>query len=271
MSETVVTASALQAISAQLEGSAPEEIIRWAHGVFGRRLAVLSAMQKAGSVVCQMVSNLGLQNDIDILFVDTGVNFHETYDTIERMRHGYGLNIISLHPERTMAQQTADEGVLYLTRPGQERCCTLRKKEPLKQIVGKYDAMIGSLRRAEGGKRATIPVLSIDAELKHIRVHPIFSMTDEQLESLVVERQTIINPLHNQGYPTISCDRCTTPVVEGEDKRAGRWRHLQNSPEYCAINPTDRSKRAGAPEESVTLDAAVAAKLLAPPALSQLR
>src|SRR5690606_9212235 len=100
------------------------------------------------------------------------VNFRETLWTIEALREHYKLNIISLHPARTMAEQTKDEGVLYLSKQGQQRCCTMRKKEPLKHIIGRYDAMIGSLRRGEGGKRAAIPVLALDTELNLLRVHP---------------------------------------------------------------------------------------------------
>ena len=32
------------------------------------------------------------------------------------------------------------------------------------------------------------------------------------------------NPLHDQGYPSIGCQPCTSAVAEGEDPRAGRWR-----------------------------------------------
>ncbi len=32
-----------------------------------------------------------------------------------------------------------------------------------------------------------------------------------------------VNPLLNQGYPSIGCMPCTQPVAEGEDPRSGRW------------------------------------------------
>ncbi|HSD30204.1 MAG TPA: phosphoadenosine phosphosulfate reductase family protein, partial [Vicinamibacteria bacterium] len=35
------------------------------------------------------------------------------------------------------------------------------------------------------------------------------------------------NPLHAQGYPSIGCAPCTSPVSQGEDPRAGRWRGLE--------------------------------------------
>jgi phosphoadenosine phosphosulfate reductase len=263
MTVSSLTASALAPIDASLHGLSPEEIIRWAHGVFGRRLAVLSAMQKAGCVVCEMVADLGLQGDIDVVFVDTGINFQETLDTAAQLGVRYGLNVVSLKPERSFPQQCADEGVLYLWKQGQERCCALRKKEPLKQIVGRYDALLGSLRRDEGSARAGVPVLALDPELGMVRVHPLFAMTTEEMEARIKERDTVVNPLHAQGYPTISCNRCTTPVLPGEPERAGRLRHLAGESEYCAINPTDVRRKADAPELSIPMDGELLARLIA--------
>jgi phosphoadenosine phosphosulfate reductase len=219
--------------------------VTWAHQTFGKRAAILSAMQKAGCVVCEIVASMGLQKDIDVLFVDTGVNFTETYQTIDRLRERYGLNIIMLRPERTMSEQCAAEGVLYLSKDGQERCCDLRKKQPLRQIVGRYDALLASLRRDEGGRRKAIPAVGIDSELNLLRIHPLINMTRDQMEDRIRDRTIIVNPLHAQGYPTIGCDRCTTPVLDGESERSGRWRHLENAPQYCNINPTDRSRTGG--------------------------
>jgi phosphoadenosine phosphosulfate reductase len=54
----------------------------------------------------------------------------------------------------------------------------------------------------------------------------------------------LVHPLHAEGYPSIGCYPCTTPVEPGEDERAGRWRHLRvlkddEGPAYCGINFTD--------------------------------
>jgi phosphoadenosine phosphosulfate reductase len=248
-------------LNERLEGLPPQELIRWAHRRFGKRLGLLSAMQAAGCALCHMVAELGLQADIDVLFVDTGVNFQETLDTVERVRREYGLNVISLHPELTMAEQTAKMGVLYLDPAGQKLCCHLRKKVPLQQIRGRYDALLSSLRRGSGGKRADVPVLAPDAELNLLRIHPMVNMSAEDLDAYVTKHNVIVNPLHAQGYPTVGCNRCTTPVLPGEPERAGRWRHLENAAVYCNINPTDRA-RSGDNSEFVELGVEVVGRML---------
>ena len=65
------------------------------------------------------------------------------------------------------------------------------------------------------------------------------NFSDEQVEDYVREHDVIVNPLHAQGYTTIGCNRCTTPVLQNEPPRAGRWRHLGPWSIYCGINPTD--------------------------------
>lgn len=257
-----LTAADLVDLNARLESLPAAELLRWAHSIFGERLAALSAFQKAGCVVCHHLFALGLHRDVDVVFVDTGVNFRETYETLDQIESRYGLSIVRLHPAKTMAEQTRDEGVLYLSVDGQKRCCALRKKEPLRQIVGRYDALIGSLRRADGGKRSDAPVLAIDEELNLLRIHPLLAWDDDSLNRYIQENEVIVNPLHGQGYPTISCDRCTSPVLPGEPERAGRWRHLENAVAYCNINPTDRAKNAARPEPAIHLPADLAEKIL---------
>lgn len=226
-------------LNRRLDERTPQELILWARDVFGDRLASLSALQESGTVICHMLHALKLE--VPVLFVDTGVNFQETLDTRDRVIREYRLNVVSLRPELTMEQQTAKYGVLYLTHEGQEQCCAMRKNEPLAKVKGQYDAMIGSLRRAEGGRRDACQILSVDVSMNLVRVNPLANMTDEQLHLYIAQHDVILNPLHAQGFSTISCNRCTTPVLPHEQKRAGRWRHLGSwAPQYCGINPSDR-------------------------------
>jgi phosphoadenosine phosphosulfate reductase len=224
-------------LNRRLESRTPQELIRWARDVFGNRLGCLSAMQQAGTVVCHMIS--ALKFDLPVLFVDTGVHFQETLDTRDRVAKDYGLRVVSLAPELSMSEQTERYGVLYLTPDGQRQCCDMRKTQPLLSARGQYDALIGSLRRSDGGKRSIAPIVAIDAQMNCVRVNPLVNFTDDQLNAYIAEHQVFTNPLHSQGFTTIGCNRCTTPVLPGEPKRSGRWRHLGPWAAYCGINPTD--------------------------------
>lgn len=236
-----LTQAALGELNKTFEDRTPAELIRWAWRTFGERVAAISAMQKSGCVVCHMLAQTPPDEGgrIPVLFVDTGVMFNETVETKNQIKAKYGLNVISLSPKQTMAEQTEQHGVLYITVEGQNDCCHKRKVEPLLDVADQYDALISSLRRSDGGARGKVPILSIDREMNALRINPMANFDDDQMKSYLAEHDVITNPLHEQGYATIGCNRCTTPVIEGEPKRAGRWRHLGPWSQYCGINPTD--------------------------------
>ncbi len=242
-----LTQADLHEMNLTFEQRTPQELLRWTLEVFGTRVAALSAMQKAGSVVCHMLR--ALQLPTKVLFVDTGVHFPETLVTRDRIAREYNLDIVTLSPPLTMEEQTTRFGVLYLSTEGQERCCHMRKTEPLLAIKGQFDAFIGSLRRSEGGQRSKCPIVAVDPEMNCVRVNPLATFSDQQMNDYIEEHNVILNPLHSQGYTTIGCNRCTTPVLPGEPPRAGRWRHLGPWSVYCGMNPTDFAR-----EESVAID-----------------
>ena len=234
-------------LNRNFEERTPQELLLWAKEIFGDRVAAMTSMQEAGNVICHMLHAVPVR--MPVVFVDTGVLFQETLDTRDELIQQYGLNISTLVPELTMQQQTEKYGVLYLSAEGQKQCCEMRKSAPLDAVKGQYDAMIGSLRRADGGRRGSCPILAIDTRLNCLRVNPLVNFSDEQLDEYIQLNKVILNPLHQQGYSTIGCNRCTTPVLPGEPKRAGRWRHLGPWSVYCGINPTDLD-----PEKSPAVD-----------------
>lgn len=236
-----LTQAQLTELNKTFEERTPAELIRWAWTMFGDRVAAISAMQKSGCVICHMLSKLSAEDggQIPVLFVDTGVMFAETLETRDRIVESYGLSVRTLTPKLTMRQQTEQHGVLYISVEGQAQCCHMRKVEPLLDVAGQYDAFISSLRRSDGGARGRVPILSIDPEQQVLRINPMANFSDEQMAAYLQDNEVITNPLHEQGYATIGCNRCTTPVIDGEPKRAGRWRHLGPWSQYCGINPTD--------------------------------
>ena len=56
-------------------------------------------------------------------------------------------------------------------------------------------------------------------------VHNTFGLPFSKLDAYIEAHDIIVNPLTKMGYPSIGCMPCTTPVADGEDPRAGRWRN----------------------------------------------
>ncbi|MGH3828108.1 MAG: phosphoadenylyl-sulfate reductase [Pseudonocardiaceae bacterium] len=202
----------------ELDAAPALEIVRWAARTFGARFAVASSMQDAVLVhlVAQVVP------DVDVLFLDTGYHFAETLGTRDAVAATYGVNLITVTPRRTVAEQDASEGPKLHDRDP-DRCCGLRKVAPLERALERYDAWATGLRRVEGPTRAGTPVVSYDTQRGKVRVAPMAAWSDADVEDYIAEHAVLVNPLVAAGYPSIGCAPCTRAVAPGDDPRAGRW------------------------------------------------
>ncbi len=90
----------------ELDSAPAVEILRWAVQTFGARFAVASSMQDA--VLVHLVSQVAM--GVDVLFLDTGYHFAETLGTRDAVAASYDVNVISLTPRQTVAEQDATEG-----------------------------------------------------------------------------------------------------------------------------------------------------------------
>jgi phosphoadenosine phosphosulfate reductase len=202
----------------ELESAPAQEIVRWAVQTFGTRFAVASSMQDA--VLVHLVSQVAA--GIDVLFLDTGYHFAETLGTRDAVVATYDVNLITLTPRQTVAEQDAWHGPKLHTRDP-DLCCALRKVAPLDRALARYDAWATGLRRIEAPGRAHAPVVSYDTKRRKVKVAPIAAWTDTNVEDYIAEHAILINPLRSAGYPSIGCAPCTRAVAVGDDPRAGRW------------------------------------------------
>ena len=134
----------------------------------------------------------------------------------------YPINLINVTPSRTVAEQDAELGPrLYGRNP--DLCCYLRKVVPLERALDPYDAWITGVRREETDARSDTRVVEWDAKRAMVKVNPIASWSQEQVDSYIAENGVLMNPLVDDGYPSIGCATCTMPVKPGADPRSGRW------------------------------------------------
>jgi phosphoadenosine phosphosulfate reductase len=213
----------------ELESAPAAEILRWAVQTFGARLAVASSMQDA--VLVHLVSQVAA--GVDVLFLDTGYHFAETLGTRDAVAATYDVNVISLTPRRTVAEQDATEGPKLHDRDP-DRCCRMRKVEPLDRALAQYDAWATGLRRVEAPSRRGTPVVSYDADRGKVKIAPIAAWTDADVEDYIAEHGIVVNPLLTAGYPSIGCVPCTRAVKVGQDPRTGRWAGLTKT--ECGIH-----------------------------------
>jgi phosphoadenosine phosphosulfate reductase len=202
----------------ELESAPAQQIVRWAVQTFGARFAVASSMQDA--VLVHLVSQVA--PGADVLFVDTGYHFAETLGTRDAVAAAYDVNLITLTPRQTVAEQDSSHGPKLHDRDP-DSCCRLRKVELLDRALAHYDAWATGLRRAEAPTRVGTPVVSYDAKRGKVRIAPIAAWSDADVEDYVAEHGILVNPLLTAGYPSIGCAPCSRAVTAGQDRRSGRW------------------------------------------------
>ena len=87
---------------------------------------------------------------------------------------------------------------------------------------------MSGLRRAEAPSRAAAPIVVRDLR-GLVKINPLATWIDLDVAGYVKAHDVPVNPLIDQGYPSIGCWPCTKPVSEGDDARAGRWAGSQKT------------------------------------------
>ena len=203
---------------AELELAPAEHIIEWASATFGERFCITSSMGDA--VLAHLAAKV--VPGVDVVFLDTGYHFIETIGTRDAVQATMNVNLVTIKPRDSVAEQDAKYGPeLFRTDP--DLCCALRKVEPLRTSLDGYDAWATGLRRAETHNRVLAPVIGWDAKKGKVKVSPIARWSDEQVAKYIADNGVLVNPLVYDGYPSIGCEPCTRRVAPGDDPRSGRW------------------------------------------------
>jgi phosphoadenosine phosphosulfate reductase len=173
-----------------------------------------------------LLTKLAIQLDpnIPVLFLDTGYHFAATYEYRDRIAAQWNLNLINLLPEKTVAEQEAERGLLYQTAPDQ--CCKLRKVEPLFKAVANYEVWITGMRREQARTRAGLEesaTFTLPGGKQVLKLAPLASWTTRDVWYACQELKIPLLSLYDQGYSSIGCEPCTSLPVDPNDPRSGRW------------------------------------------------
>ncbi|OZF28441.1 phosphoadenosine phosphosulfate reductase [Rhodococcus sp. 14-2496-1d] len=202
----------------ELDGASPLELLQWTEDTFGSDFIVASNMQDG--VLVHLAAQV--HPGVDVLFLDTGYHFAETIGTRDAVEAVYGVNVVNARAEKTVAEQDSIEGKdLFAREPN--RCCAMRKVAPLKKELANYSAWVTGIRRVEAPTRANAPLISFDDAFGLVKINPIAPWSDEQMQAYIDEHSILVNPLVDEGYPSIGCAPCTVKPAPGADPRSGRW------------------------------------------------
>jgi phosphoadenosine phosphosulfate reductase len=201
-----------------LETATAQDVLRWAVDTFGDKFAIASSM--GDGLLAHLAASVS--PGIDILFLDTGYHFAETIGTRDAVAASYDVNVRTILPLLTVAQQDAEHGPELWNRDPTS-CCAMRKVEPLARALEPYVAWASGVRRDEAVTRRNTGVVEWDDKRGKVKVNPIATWTQADVDAYVEKHGVLVNPLAYVGYPSIGCAPCTHRVAPGEDPRSGRW------------------------------------------------
>ncbi|NNE52529.1 MAG: phosphoadenylyl-sulfate reductase [Sulfitobacter sp.] len=218
-------------LNVQMRHHAAQDVIHAAVEALPR-LALVSSFGAESVALLHLASKV--KKDLEVLFIDTEMLFPETLVYQREVAERLGLSRITLiRSEET--HQSDPEGTLHRTDP--DACCALRKTEPLARALRGYDGWITGRKRFQSGTRAALPHFEAEErndDAPRLKINPLAFWAPGDVAEYIEENNLPRHPLVKRGYPSIGCAPCTSPVQQGEDPRAGRWRNLEK--EECGIH-----------------------------------
>ena len=188
-------------------------------------------------VVLHHICEAGL--DIDVVTLDTGRLFPETYTTWEETEQRYGRRIRAIYPQHAALEELiATQGIngFYHAKEARIACCDVRKVEPLKRALAGAQGWITGLRADQSAGRSKVGLVTADVERNLLKFNPLIDWSRQAAQDFVAAHEVPINVLHQKGFLSIGCAPCTRAVRAGEPERAGRWWWEDSSKRECGLH-----------------------------------
>ena len=185
-------------------------------------IVVTNSFQAEDMVLLHMVREI--LPDVPVVFLDTGYHFAEVYEYRDRMAAEWGMNLISLLPETTVAEQESVFGILNQSDPG--KCCGMRKVKPLFASLENYGMWLTGLRREQAKSRASLHEVddfTLPTGTKIRKISPLTEWSTKDVWTYALEHNIPLLKLYDLGYTSIGCEPCTSLPLDPNDPRSGRW------------------------------------------------
>jgi phosphoadenosine phosphosulfate reductase len=176
---------------------------------------------------------------IDIVTIDTGRLFPETYDVWAETETRYGIRIRAVAPDGDRLETFVREYGINGFRASSENrlaCCAIRKGEPLRRALAGASAWITGLRAQQSQHRRATPLAEFDEQHGLIKINPLADWSARDVARYVADNRIPYNVLHDRGFPSIGCAPCTRAVRVGEPERAGRWWWEEDRKKECGLH-----------------------------------
>ncbi len=225
--------------------SDPAEVVHWALRRFAdRRLVTTTGFGMEGCVLVDMLDRAGYRGAI--IYLDTHFLFPETHALRDRLAARYPkLTFVNAGTDVTPAAQAARLGPrLWETDP--DRCCDLRKVQPMRRVMQGRDVWVTAIRREQSAARAHTRFVEWDHRYDLLKIAPLAYWSRRQVYDYIKANRVPYNELHERGYPSIGCTHCTrsVPGARPDDySRSGRWSGTEKT--ECGLHQPSQQDGSG--------------------------
>jgi phosphoadenosine phosphosulfate reductase len=214
-----------------------QEILEKSIKLFGNKITFATSLGAEDQVITFMLSKI--DKSVNIITLDTGRVFPETYDLLHRTVNRYGIPIKSYYPDTAHVEEmvnTKGINLFYESIENRKLCCYTRKIVPLQRALKGMDAWITGLRREQSVTRTELNIVEWDTVNELIKINPLLEWSEDQVWEFIKNHKIPYNKLHDQGFPSIGCQPCTRAIEKGEDLRAGRWWWEMPDSKECGLH-----------------------------------
>ncbi|HWK96869.1 MAG TPA: phosphoadenylyl-sulfate reductase [Pseudolabrys sp.] len=207
------------------------------HSIDGR-MVFTTSFGIEDQAILHMIAKAGL--DIDIVTLDTGRLFPQTYDLWAETERHFGLRIKAYYPRHDEVEALVErQGIngFYESREARQACCFVRKVEPLDRALANSAAWITGLRADQSANRQDMALISADKAHGLVKLSPLFDWSRGDVASFISANGIPVNALHDKGFASIGCAPCTRALRPGEPERAGRWWWEDETKKECGLHP----------------------------------
>lgn len=201
--------------------SAPQRV-EWALEHLPGNHALSSSFGAQSAVMLHLLNQVA--PGIDVILVDTGYLFPETYQFVDQLRERLALNLHVYRPRMSPAWQEALYGKRWEQGlEGIEAYNRDNKVEPMQRALEALNVgtWFAGLRRDQSAGRARRNV--VESAGPRWKVHPIVDWSDRDVHRYLSRFDLPYHPLWQKGYVSIGDWHTTRSLAEVDDVEATRF------------------------------------------------
>ncbi len=224
-------------LSAEFTGQTPIERLTALRAQVPGRLVFTTSLGLEDQVITHLIAQARV--DIDIVTLDTGRMFPETYTLWRDTEDRYGVSIRPYYGKgEALEGLVAKQGIdgFYNSLDARHACCEVRKVEPLGRALAGASAWVTGLRADASQNRAGMEAVALDTSRGLVKFSPLFDLTRDAIAEFAARESVPVSPLHGKGFLSIGCAPCTRAIAPGEPERAGRWWWEQEDAKECGLH-----------------------------------